>query len=177
MVYTSLNLLELISLLCLRHLFRCPLTITFLSFGILPSFVIKIATLWLSLFPWYWHARTPRFFNTLVSIPTSDKNSAAYLNISVYMSMILVSFETLSYSIVKSLSFWQFVLSWSWYARTIRILHTLIFLYMLTFISQCMFKTFRLTCFWPPLFLDDPWATILFHTPLMISLFPYNFPR
>jgi hypothetical protein len=45
------------------------------------------------------------------------------------MSMILLSFETLSYSIVKSLSFWQFVLSWSWYARTIGILHTLIFIY------------------------------------------------
>jgi len=45
------------------------------------------------------------------------------------MSMILLSFETLSYSIDKSLSFWQFVLSWSWYARTIGILHTLIFIY------------------------------------------------
>jgi hypothetical protein len=42
MVYTSLNLLDLISLLCLRHLCRCPLTITFLSVGILPSSVIKL---------------------------------------------------------------------------------------------------------------------------------------
>jgi hypothetical protein len=42
MVYTSLNLLDLISLLCLLHLCRCPLTITFLSIGILPSFVIKL---------------------------------------------------------------------------------------------------------------------------------------
>jgi hypothetical protein len=42
MVYTSLNLLDLISLLCLRHLCRCPLTITFLSFGILTSFVIEL---------------------------------------------------------------------------------------------------------------------------------------
>jgi hypothetical protein len=41
MVYTFLNLLDLISLLCLRHLCRCPLTITFLSVGILPSSVIK----------------------------------------------------------------------------------------------------------------------------------------
>jgi hypothetical protein len=40
-IYTSLNLLDLISVLCLRHLCRCPLTITFLSVGILPSFVIK----------------------------------------------------------------------------------------------------------------------------------------
>jgi hypothetical protein len=41
MVYTSLNLLDLISLLCLQNLGRCPLTITFLSVGILPSSVIK----------------------------------------------------------------------------------------------------------------------------------------
>jgi hypothetical protein len=86
------------------------------------------------------------------------------------MSMILLLFETLSYSIVKSLSFWQFVLSWSWYARTIGILHTLI-LCMLTFISQYLFKTFQFTCPWPPLFLDEPWAVILFHTFLLISLF------
>jgi hypothetical protein len=50
------------------------------------------------------------------------------------MSMILLSFETLSYSIVKSLSFWQFVLSWSWYARTIGILHTLISIYAYLYI-------------------------------------------
>jgi hypothetical protein len=68
------------------------------------------------------------------------------------MSMILLSFETLSYSIVKSLSFWQFVLSWSWYARTIGILHTLI-LYMLTFISQYLFKTFQLRVLDHPYFL------------------------
>jgi hypothetical protein len=42
MVYISLNLLDLISLLCLRHLCRCPLTITFMSVGILPSSVIKL---------------------------------------------------------------------------------------------------------------------------------------
>jgi hypothetical protein len=62
------------------------------------------------------------------------KNYAAYLNILVYMSMILLSFETLSYSIVKSLSFWQFALSWSWYARTIGILHTFIFIYAYLYI-------------------------------------------
>jgi hypothetical protein len=50
------------------------------------------------------------------------------------MSMILLSFETLSYSIDKSLSFWQFVLSWPWYARTIGILHTLIFIYAYLYI-------------------------------------------
>jgi hypothetical protein len=35
-------LLDLISLLCLRHLCRCPLTITFLSFGIISSFIIHL---------------------------------------------------------------------------------------------------------------------------------------
>jgi hypothetical protein len=50
------------------------------------------------------------------------------------MSVILLSFETLSYPIVKSLSYWQFVLSWSWYARTIGILHTLIFTYAYLYI-------------------------------------------
>jgi hypothetical protein len=29
---------------------------------------------------------------------------------------------------------------------------------------------------WPPLFLDNPWAIILFHTSFTVSLFPYNFP-
>jgi hypothetical protein len=41
-VYTLLNVLDLISLLCLRDLCRCPLTMTFLSFGILLSFVIRL---------------------------------------------------------------------------------------------------------------------------------------
>jgi hypothetical protein len=41
MVYTSLSLLELISLLCLRHLCRCPLTNNLLSVGTLPTSVIK----------------------------------------------------------------------------------------------------------------------------------------
>jgi hypothetical protein len=45
MVYTSLNLLDMISLLCLRHLCRCPLTITFLSFRILFSSIIKLKLL------------------------------------------------------------------------------------------------------------------------------------
>jgi hypothetical protein len=42
MVYSSLNLLDLVSLLCLQHLCRCPLTITFLSVWSLPSSVIKL---------------------------------------------------------------------------------------------------------------------------------------
>jgi hypothetical protein len=35
-------LLDLISLLCLRHLCRCPLTLNFLSFGILFSSITKL---------------------------------------------------------------------------------------------------------------------------------------
>jgi hypothetical protein len=144
MVYTFLNLLDLISLLCLRHLCRCPLTITFLSFGILFSSIIKLLpfdhpySLGIDML-------VPLDSSILLFQILTSENFVAYLNISVYMSMILLSFETLSYSIVKSLSFWQFVLSWSWYARTIGILHTLI-LYMLTFISQYLFKTFQLMC-------------------------------
>jgi hypothetical protein len=42
MVYTFLNLLDLISLLCLRHLCRCPLTNNLLSVGTLPTSVIKL---------------------------------------------------------------------------------------------------------------------------------------
>jgi hypothetical protein len=134
MVYTSLNLLDLISLLCLRHLSRCPLIITFLPLEFFPFPSLIFHHLAMSI-PFVLTCSYPRFFNTLVSIPTSNKkNYAAYLNISVYMSMILLSFETLSYSIIRSLSFWQFVLSWSWYARTIGILHTLIFIYAYLYI-------------------------------------------
>ena len=125
MVSTSLNLLDLISFLCLRHLFRCPLTITFLSFlGFFP----------LSLLNCYYLANSSPLvltclypFNTLVS-STYLWISTAYLNISVYMYIIL-SFETLSYSVVKSLSFRQFVLPWSWCARTFVISHTFTFVY------------------------------------------------
>jgi hypothetical protein len=46
-----------------------------------------------------------------------------------------------------------------------------LFLYMLTFISEYLFVTFQFTCPWPPLFLDEPWVVILFHTFLLISLF------
>jgi hypothetical protein len=99
--------LDLISLLCLRHLCRCPLTITFLPFGILSSSVIK------------W----PPFSNLysigidmLVSMEPSIllfqiltyENSVVHLNILVYMFTIFLSFETSSYSVVKSLSFGNF---------------------------------------------------------------------
>jgi hypothetical protein len=69
------------------------------------------------------------------------------------MSMILLSFETLSYSIVKSLSFWQFVLSWSWYAHTIGILHTLIFMYAYLHTPSICLRHFNLHVINHPCFL------------------------
>jgi hypothetical protein len=71
----------------------------------------------------------------------TSKNSATYLNILVYMSMILLSFETLSYSIVKSLSFGNL------YSLGLGMLVSLeacilLFLYMLTFISHVYLKYF-----------------------------------
>jgi hypothetical protein len=133
MVYTSLNLLDLNSLLCLRHLCRCPLTITFLSFwdfSSLSCYHLAISILLVLACCIFWIL--PYLYPLIQTL--NPENSVAYFYISVYMSMILLSFETLSYSIVKSLSFWQFVLSWSWYARTIRILHTLIFIYAYLYI-------------------------------------------
>jgi hypothetical protein len=107
MVYTFLNLFDLISLLCLRHLCRCPLTITFLSFGIFSSSVIK--------FPPFSNLYSFGI-NILVSLDSSiplsqiltSKNFVAYLNIPVYMFTTFLSFETSSYSVVKSLYFSNF---------------------------------------------------------------------
>jgi hypothetical protein len=146
-VYTLLNLLDLISLLCLRHLCRCPLTKTFLSFRILFSSIIKFLPFdyiysigidmmyLLDFFPYPY---------PLIQI-LNPKNSIAYLNISVYMSMTFLSFETLSYSIVKSLSFDNL---YSLYIGMLVPLESciLLFSYVLTFISQYLFKTFQLTC-------------------------------
>jgi hypothetical protein len=147
MVYTFLNLLDLISLLCLRHPCRCPLTITLLSFGVLSSFVIKLLP-----FEYIYSIGIDMLYlldffpcpYPLIQI-LNPKNSIAYLNISVYMSMTFLSFETLSYSIVKSLSFGNL------YSLRLGMpvpLESciLLFLYVLTFISQYLFKTFQLTC-------------------------------
>jgi hypothetical protein len=142
MVYTSLNLLDLISLLCLRHLCRCPLTIAFslLGFFSLPllnfyhlavsiPLVLTCCIFWILPYPY-----------PLIQI-LNPKNSIAYLNIWVYMSMTFSSFETLYYSIVKSLSFGNL------YSLRLGMLVPLescilLFLYVLTFISQYLFKTF-----------------------------------
>ena len=135
MVYTSLNLLDLISLLCLRHLCRCPLTIAFSLLGLFPHPLLNCYNLTISIPFCYWHARILAF---LIPLSLNLKHLPLYLYCLFkhfsYMSMILLSFETLSYSLVKSLSFWQIVLSWSWYARTIGILHTPIFIYAYLYI-------------------------------------------
>jgi hypothetical protein len=107
MVYTYLNLLDLISLLCLRHLCRCPLTITFLSSGILSSSIVKFLP---------FSNLYSLGIDMLVSLDSSillfqkhtSKNSVAYLNISVFISLSFLSFEIHSYSVVKSLSFNNF---------------------------------------------------------------------
>jgi hypothetical protein len=57
----------------------------------------------------------------------TSKNPASYLNISIYMTMTFLSFETLSYSIDQVAIIRQFLISWSWYAHLLGILHTLVF--------------------------------------------------
>ena len=107
MVYTSLNILDLISLLCLRHLCRCPLTITFLSFGILSSSSIKLLP---------FHHPYSLGIDMLVPLASSillfqiltSGNSVAYLNIPVYMSMTFLSSKIPPYSVAKSLPFGSF---------------------------------------------------------------------
>jgi hypothetical protein len=97
-------LLGLISLLCLRHLCRCPLTITFLSFWILSSSTIKL----LSFGNLY-----SLGIDMLVSLNSSillfqmltSEFSTTYLNTPVYMSMNFLSSEIPSYFVVRSSSF------------------------------------------------------------------------
>jgi hypothetical protein len=97
-------LLYLISVLSLRHLCGCPFTITFWSSGILYSSIIKFLP---------FGNLYSLCIDMLVSLDSSillfqiltSKNSAAYLNISVYMTMTFLSSEILSCSVDKSLSF------------------------------------------------------------------------
>ena len=137
------------------------------DFWVPSSLVIKLLPFHNLYFPWYWHARIPGFFNTLVSIPTSNKkNYAVYLNISIYMSMILLSFETLSILLLSRYLFGNL------YSLSLGMLVPLescilLFLYMLTFMSQYLFEIFQLTRPWPPLFPNDPWMIILFCTPVV----------
>jgi hypothetical protein len=104
MVYTFLNLLDLISLLCLRYLCRCPLANNLWSVGILPSSVVKLLP--------FDHPYSlgidmvvPLDYSILLFQIVTSKNSVSSLNILVYMSMTFLSSEIPLYSVVKSLSF------------------------------------------------------------------------
>jgi hypothetical protein len=123
-----------------------PLTVTFCLLGFFPlpslnCYPLTIFILLLLTCCIFWILPYPYpLIQTL-----NPKNSIAYLNISVYMSMTFLSFEILSYSIVKSLSFGNL------YSLRLGMLVPLescilLFLYVLTFIAQYMFKTFQLTC-------------------------------
>jgi hypothetical protein len=144
-----------------------PLTITFLSFGILFSSLLK-------LLPFH------HLYSFGIDMPVPLDSSTPLFQ------MLTLEFVLPTWTL-------QFICPWTscllrslpipllsryplalsiplpWYARILGILHTLISLCMLIFIPQWVFKTFQLTCPWPPLFLDDPWAVILFHTFLLIS--------
>jgi hypothetical protein len=153
-----------------------PLTITFLSFGIHFSSVIKLLP-----------------FDHLYPLGID-------MLVSLYSSILL--FQMLTSEFLLPTSTFQFIYPWSSYLlRPFPILllgrylsaifislvllyscpwslaYSHIFLWMLIFIPQFLFKTFQLTCPWPPLFLSDPWTAILFCTSLVISLIPCNFLR
>jgi hypothetical protein len=92
------------------------------------------------------------------------------------MSMTFLSSEILSYSVVQSLSFNNF------YSLSLDMLVSLESYILLSFYiwlplyPNFYLKHFWFTWPWPPLFLDNPRAIILFHTSFMVSLFSYNFP-
>jgi hypothetical protein len=142
MVYTSLNLLDLISLLCSRHLCRCPLTITFLSFGILSLSIVKFLTFdnIYSIGIDMLHLLDSSISCPLIQIHNSE-NSVAYLNIPIYIFMTFLFSESPSYSVVKllSLGFVLFPCLGMLLSLKSCILSSF---YMLTFISQYLFKTF-----------------------------------
>jgi hypothetical protein len=133
-----------------------PLTITFLSVGILPSSVVKLLP-----------------FDYLCSLN---------INMLVLIDSSILLFQILTSEFLLPTQTFQFICPWSYCLLrpfpTLLLSHylfgylyslglsmlvplescILLFLYMLTFISQYLFKTFQLTCPWPPLFLNDPWA-------------------
>jgi hypothetical protein len=96
--------------LCLRHLCRCPLTITFLSFwgsllflslscyrlAIFIPLVLTCCIFWILPYPY-------PLIQTL-----NPENSVAYFYISVYVFMTFLSFGIPSYFVVKSLPFNNF---------------------------------------------------------------------
>jgi hypothetical protein len=91
-------------LLCSRHVCRCPLTITFLSFGILSSSSIKLLP-FDHLYSLGIDMLVPLDSSILLFQILTSENSISYLNIPFYMSMTFLSSEIPSYSDVKSLSF------------------------------------------------------------------------
>jgi hypothetical protein len=99
--------LDLISLLCLRRLCRCPLTITFWSARILSSSTIKLLPFG-NLYSLGIDMLESLDSSVLLFQILTSENSTAYSNILVYMSMTFLSFEIPSYSVVKSLSFGDF---------------------------------------------------------------------
>jgi hypothetical protein len=154
-----------------------PLTIAFSLLGLFPHPLLNYYHLTISIPFCYWHDRILAFLIPLSFI-------LKYLPLYLYCS-----FKQFSLGVHDLLVFWDHFLFGckslsfdNFYALGLGKLAPLescllLFLYVLTFISQYMFKTFQLTCPWPPLFLNDPWAIILFCTPVVTSLFPCNSTR
>jgi hypothetical protein len=151
-IYTSLNLLDLISVLCLRHLCRCPLTITFLSVGILPSFVIKSLP-----FDYLYSLSIDMLIPLDSSILLFKYIHLSFYcllkHFSLYVHENFLSPETPSYSIVMSLFFGFFyslvlVCPYPW---DIAYTHLLIFAYLYTLMF--VYKHFSLRALDHPCFL------------------------
>jgi hypothetical protein len=154
-----------------------PLTIGFNLLGLFPHPLLNCYYLTISIPFCYWHACILAFL-----IPLS-------LNLKYLPLYLYCSFKQFSLGVHDLLVFWDHFLFGckslsfdNFYALGLGMLVPLescllLFLYVLTFISQYMFKTFQLTFPWPPLFLNGPWAIILCCPSLVISLFPCNSTR
>jgi hypothetical protein len=165
-------LLDLISLLCLRHLCRCPLTIAFSPLGFFPLPSLNCYHLTIPIpFPCHWHARTPRFFNTLVSNTYLWKLCCLFKHSSLYVHDHLVFWDPFLFRCLPFNNFYSLGLSMFVPLEPCVLLY---FYVLSSSYTQYLFKKVQLTCPWPPLFLNDPWVVILFCTSLMISLFPCN---
>jgi hypothetical protein len=95
MVYTSLNLVDLISLLCLQHLCRCPLTIAFSLLGLFPHPLLNCYYLTISIPFCYWHACIPAFLAPLS------------LNLKYLPLYLYCSFKQFSLGVHDLLVFWD----------------------------------------------------------------------
>jgi hypothetical protein len=92
-------LLYLISLLCLQHRCRCPLTITFLSFGTVSSSIIKLLP-FDNLYSFVIDMLVSLDSSILLFQTLTSEKFVAYLSILVYMFMTILSFEIPFYSVV-----------------------------------------------------------------------------